>query len=67
MSSPCLTMCVCVCVGGLDMYLFWEIMYVIVTLLCTVILPFAIFYYEVRDADFHAWALGMVSLATLSA
>lgn len=30
------------------MYLFWEIMYVVVTLLCVVILPFAIFYYEVR-------------------
>lgn len=30
------------------MGLFWEIMYVVVTVLCTAVLPFAIFYYEVR-------------------
>ncbi len=34
--------------GGLNMGLFWKIMYVLVTLLCVVVLPFAIFYYEVR-------------------
>ena len=32
------------------MNLFWEIMYVVVTIMCTAILPFAIFYYEVREA-----------------
>ena len=30
------------------MGLFWEIMYVVVTVLCVAVLPFAIFYYEVR-------------------
>lgn len=30
------------------MNLFWEIMYVIVTLMCVAVLPFAIFYYEVN-------------------
>lgn len=34
--------------GGLNMGLFWEIMYVLVTVLCVAVLPFAIFYYEVR-------------------
>jgi hypothetical protein len=33
--------------GGLDMHLFWTIMYVLVTVLCVAVLPFAIFYYEV--------------------
>jgi hypothetical protein len=34
--------------GGLNMYLFWEILYVVLTILCTAIVPFFIFYYEVR-------------------
>jgi hypothetical protein len=38
--------------GGLNMYLFWEILYVVVTLFCTVIVPFAIFYYEVRPKSY---------------
>lgn len=30
------------------MVLFWQIMYVLLTLMCVAVLPFAIFYYEVR-------------------
>lgn len=30
------------------MGLFWQIMYVLLTLMCVAVLPFAIFYYEVR-------------------
>lgn len=39
------------------MGLFWEIMYVVVTVLCTAVLPFAIFYYEVRGCWWR-WGCG---------
>ncbi len=46
------------------MGLFWEIMYVLVTLLCTAVLPFAIFYYEVQSV--HASASGLPYMCVLS-
>lgn len=35
--------------GGLNMGLFWQIMYVLLTVMCVAVLPFAIFYYEGDD------------------
>lgn len=36
------------------MSLFWQIMYVLITVICVAILPFAIFYYEVCGSLLNA-------------
>lgn len=41
--------------GGLSMGLLWQIVYMLVAVMCIGVIPFMMFYYESEDPESHNW------------